>query len=226
MSGQTAVVVGATGMIGNLVVQELITDEAFRTIRVLVRKVVVFASPKVEVKVVNFDDAEDIAQKLGSGDSIFCCVGTTQSKVKGDPEAYRKVDFHLPLNVAKQGLKNGFDSFSLVSAVGANARSKNFYLKLKGETEEALKAVHMPSMHIFQPSLLMGRRTEFRITEKFAQALFPVFAIFFAGALKKYKPVKAIEVAQAMISCAKTAIPGFHVYSFENIRKLARHKTR
>ena len=222
MSGQTAVVVGATGMIGNQVVEQLIRENAFSTIRLLVRKPITHPSPKVEIATVNFDDPADLAQKLAAGTSIFCCVGTTQSKVKGDQAAYRKVDFDLPLNVAKQGLKNGFTTFLLVSAVGANPASKNFYLRLKGETEEALKKLSYPSMHIFQPSLLMGERKEFRITEKIAQTVFPVIATMFLGALTKYKPIHATAVAAAMAQCAKSAIPGFHVYTYQNMRQLAK----
>ncbi|RYG42968.1 MAG: NAD-dependent epimerase/dehydratase family protein, partial [Chitinophagaceae bacterium] len=139
MPAQTAVVIGATGMIGELLVNKLISDPDITRVRLLVRRPILFHESKIEVKLVNFDDPTDLEGNIGSGDSIFCCVGTTQSRVKGDKAAYRKVDFDIPVNVAKSGLKNGFQNFLLVSAVGANSGSGNFYLKLKGETEDALK---------------------------------------------------------------------------------------
>src|SRR6478735_4579833 len=104
MPGQTAVVIGSTGMIGDLVVKQLIDDPAFTRVRLLVRRPILYHESKIEVKLVNFDDPADLEQNFGSGDCIFCCVGTTQSKVKGDKNAYRKVDFDIPVNSAKTGL--------------------------------------------------------------------------------------------------------------------------
>ena len=191
MSGQTAVVIGSTGMIGDLVVKQLIDDPAFTRVRLLVRRPILYHEAKIEVKLVNFDDPADLDKNFGNGDCIFCCVGTTQSKVKGDKNAYRKVDFDIPVNSAKTGMRNGFSKFLLVSAVGANPDSGNFYLKLKGETESALKKLSLPALHIFQPSLLLGERNESRITEKIAQVLMPVFSFMLVGNLKKYKAINA-----------------------------------
>ncbi|HTE28269.1 NAD(P)H-binding protein [Flavitalea sp.] len=223
MSGQTAVVIGSTGMIGDLVVKQLIDDPTFTHVRLLVRRPILFHESKIEVKLVNFEDPADMDQQMGSGDCIFCCVGTTQSKVKGDKNAYRKVDFDIPVNSAKTGLKNGFSKFLLVSAVGANHDSGNFYLKLKGETEEALKKINFPSLHIFQPSLLLGERNESRITEKIAQVLMPAFSFMLAGKLKKYKPVKAMNVARAMVNAAKSEKKGIQVYQYAEIEALAQN---
>jgi uncharacterized protein YbjT (DUF2867 family) len=221
MPGQTAVVIGSTGMIGELVVKQLIADPAFTRVRLLVRRPILFHESKIEVKLVNFDDQADLDKHIGSGDSIFCCVGTTQSKVKGDKSAYRKVDFDIPYNSARAGLKNGFSKFILVSAVGANPDSGNFYLKLKGETEAALKKLQYPALHIFQPSLLLGERSEFRITEKIAQVLMPVFSLLLGGKLTKYKPVKGIDVARTMINAAKSGKGGTNVYTYADITTLA-----
>jgi uncharacterized protein YbjT (DUF2867 family) len=221
MPGQTAVVIGSTGMIGDLVVKQLISDPAFTRVKLLVRRPILFHESKIEVKLVNFDEPAELDQHFGSGDSIFCCVGTTQSKVKGDMTAYRKVDFDIPLDSARAGLKNGSEKFLLVSAVGANQDSGNFYLKLKGETEAALKKLDYPALHIFQPSLLMGDRNEFRITEKIAQVLMPVFSFVLAGKLSKYKPVKGVDLARAMINAAKSTRTGNNVYTYTDIITLA-----
>jgi uncharacterized protein YbjT (DUF2867 family) len=221
MAGQTAVVIGATGMIGELVVRQLINDADFTKVRLLVRKVVPYRDRKVEVEIVDFKNKEEIRQKLGQGDCIICCVGTTQAKVKGDKAAYRKIDFDIPVDVAKAGLANGFHNFLIVSAIGANAGSGNFYLQLKGETEDALKQLQYPSLHIFQPSVLMGHRKESRPMEKILQAIMPAFSIFLAGKLKKYKPIEGQTVAKAMVNASKLNHHGTQVYSFEQMSKLA-----
>ena len=216
MAGQTTVVIGSTGMIGEALVKKLIADPAYGTIRLLVRRSVIYPDPKVEVVIVNFNDQADIAQKLGTGESIFCCIGTTQSKVKGDKSAYRKIDFDIPVDVARQGLQNNFKKFLLVSAVGANPKSGNFYVKLKGEVEEALKQLKIPSLHIFRPSLLMGKRKEYRFTEKLVQAIMPVFSVFFVGKFSKYKEVKAEDVANAMAEAGKSEKTGVFVYEYKD----------
>lgn len=221
MPAQTAVVIGATGMIGEALVQKLIADENFNKIRLLVRRPLTYNEPKVEIVVVNFDDPAQIAEKLGSGDSLFCCVGTTRAKVKNDKTAYRKVDLDIPVNFGKQGLTNGFKNFLLVSAIGADQTSGNFYLQLKGSAENRLRKMSYPALHILQPSLLMGKRKEFRLGEKIAQALMPVFSVFLAGKLEKYKPIQADEVARAMVQAAKSQQQGTFVYRYKEIKAFA-----
>src|SRR4051794_15151096 len=165
MQSQTAVVVGATGLIGSSVVETLLNDTTFEKVRILVRKTLAVTNPKLEVQVVDFNNINELSEKIGKGDSIFCCVGTTQKKVKGDLEAYRKVDHDIPVNTAKIGLAKGFRKYLLVSSVGANEKASNFYLKLKGEVEKEIAAMPFESIHIFQPSMLMGERKEVRLGE-------------------------------------------------------------
>ena len=129
MNEQTAVVIGATGLIGHLVVEYLLKDPSFKKVRILVREKTGIFHAKLEEKIFNFADGEDFANKFGKGDVIFSCVGTTQKKVQGDKSAYRKVDFDIPVHAAKIGIENGFKKFMLVSSVGADAKAKNFYLK-------------------------------------------------------------------------------------------------
>src|SRR5882724_11808118 len=107
MQGKIALVVGASGLIGQQVVQELIHDDSFRLIRLLVRKPYALQHPRLETHLVNFDSIDEIARKTGTGDTIFCCIGTTRSKVKGDKIEYRKIDHDIPFNVAWAGLQNG-----------------------------------------------------------------------------------------------------------------------
>lgn len=217
MQQKTAVIVGATGFIGDQLLQLLLQDNLFETVRVLVRRPLTITHPKLDVQIVDFNHPDDITLKMGKGDVIFCCVGTTQSKVKGDKNAYRKVDYDIPINTARAGITNGFSHYQLVSAVGASTASGNFYLQLKGSVEEDLAAFPYQSMDVFRPSLLMGQRKEFRLMEKIMQGIMPVIALLFIGPLRKYKPIHGKKVAQAMLGAAKDPKPGIHVHQFDEI---------
>jgi uncharacterized protein YbjT (DUF2867 family) len=150
---QTAVVIGATGLIGSNVLQKLLRDDAFNKVRILIRQPIALTHAKLQAEIIDFTDLKEYKAKLGEGDSIFCCVGTTQKKVKGDRDAYRQVDYNIPVNAAKLGKEAGFKNYLLVSAVGANPTSNNFYLKLKGEVERDIAALNFNGFHIFQPSI-------------------------------------------------------------------------
>jgi uncharacterized protein YbjT (DUF2867 family) len=121
-------------------------------------------------------------------------------KMKGDKDAYRKVDYDIAVNAAKLGKTGGCGKYVLVSAVGADSKSRNFYLRLKGEIEEAVEASGIGGVYILRPSLLMGNRKEFRLSEKLATWLMPLFAFMLPA---KYRPVKASEVARAMLNAVK-----------------------
>ena len=222
MQQQTAVVIGASGMIGNLVTQQLLKDEAFAKVRVLVRKPILLQHPKLETVVVDFADLNDYQNKLGSGDCIFSCIGTTQKNVKGDNQLYRSIDHDIPLNAATLGKAAGFQSFLIVSSVGANAASSNFYLSLKGELEDAVSAIGFNSLHIFRPSMLLGNRKEFRFGESIFQGVFKALSVLLMGTLKKYKAIEGDILATAMVNAAKQEVQGKHLYEYEAIELLAR----
>ena len=163
MNGQTAVVLGSTGLIGSQVLNQLLNDDAFTKVRVLVRRPLNITDPKLEVCITDFSNYTDYQTKLGKGDSIFCCIGTTNAKVKGDKALYRTIDFDIPVNAARFGKDAGFQQFLLVSAVGANSKSSIFYSRLKGEVEEVIETFHFKSFHVFRPSVLLGNRNEERM---------------------------------------------------------------
>ncbi len=201
----TATLIGATGLIGGYLLEELLKDDYYDTVRILIRRPFLrqaqdFTHPKLEKKLVDFSDTESFRLALEGSDVVFCTIGTTQKKVKGDKEAYRKVDYNITVNAARFCKMNGCETFVFVSAVGANSKSNNFYLKLKGEVEEAVKAIGLKSVHIMRPSVLLGDRKEFRLSEKIAQWVMPVFSFLIP---KKYRPVKARDVAKEMIKLAK-----------------------
>ena len=217
MNEQAAVVIGATGLTGSLVVAELLKDNAFKTVRILVRTPAGITHPKLIQQIVNFNDIDDYTTKFGYGDVIFCCIGTTRNKVKGNKEAYIKIDFDIPINAARMGVVNKFKKFLIVSAIGANEKSSNFYLRLKGKTENALQQFSFNSISIFRPSLLTGRRKENRAAEKIAEGIMEIFSFIFFGYLKKYHPVSAATVAKAMVKQSKNDDPGVHYFEYQEI---------
>ena len=172
---------------------------------------------KTVVQLVDFADAESFKLALEDIDVVFCAVGTTQKKVKGDKEAYRKVDYDIPVNAARFAKEAGCKQFLLVSSVGANAKSKNFYLQLKGRVEDAVVQQGLPSVSIFRPSMLLGYREEKRPGEGFGKAVMRLLSFMFVGRLKKYRAVHARTVAKAMVYAAKEGNPGVSVYEYKEI---------
>lgn len=195
-----ATLIGSTGLIGGHLLDLLLKDPVFDTVRILIRRPMDIIHPKLEKKLVDFTDKESFRLALEGTDVIFCCIGTTMKKMKGDKEAYRKVDYDIAVHAAQLGKVNGCEKFVLVSAVGADSKSRNFYLKLKGEVEEAVQATGIEGVYILRPSLLIGNRKEFRFGEKMATWLMPLFAFLLPA---RYKPVKASEVAKAMVNAVK-----------------------
>jgi uncharacterized protein YbjT (DUF2867 family) len=220
MEGKTAVVLGATGLVGHHLMQQLLQDDYFAKIRILVRKPIDIHHPKLEIQVVDFEDERDLEAKFGKGDLIFCCVGTTRKKVGGDRTAYRKVDYDIPMNTARIGIQKGYSQYVLVSAVGANAFAGNFYLQLKGSLEEDMMPFPFKSIHIFRPSMLMGKRAEFRLGERLGILFGKLLSVLMIGSLRKYKPVQAATVARAMIAAVKQVPNGVNIYEYDELMKL------
>lgn len=218
---QVAVVLGATGMIGSILTNLLLKDPAFSKVRVLVRRPLHLIHPRLEVQVTDLHDTNDIQSKLGTGDCIFSCLGTTRQAVQGDESLYWKIDHDIPVNTATLGKAAGFHTFLLVSVVGAKARTTNFYLQLKGMTEQDLAAQNYRNFYIFRPSLLLGHRTEKRLGESIAQKVMPLLSPLMMGPLEKYKPIEAIAVAKAMIAAARLQQPGKLVYEYREMMELA-----
>jgi len=218
MSGKTATVVGATGLIGGELIQQLFDDPYFNKVRAIVRRPLAVDNQKLEKKLVDFNDADSLLMALDGSDVVFVAVGTTQQKVKGDKQAYRKVDYDIPVNLARYCKIVGCEKYVLVSSVGANAKSNNFYLKLKGEVEDSIKQTGIGAVHIMRPSLLLGSRNESRPLEKFVQSLMAALSFLLPS---KYKPIAARDIARAMARISKTVDRGFFVYEYNDIKQLA-----
>jgi len=214
MNGRTAIVLVATGIIGPSLVKQLLADDTFSTVRVLVRKPISIQHPKLEVYITNFSDYEGYRNNLGTGDCIFSCIGTTNANVKGDKLLYRSIDFDIPVNAARFGKDAGFKQFLLVSAIGADARSRIFYSRLKGEVEEMIAGYKFSALHIFRPSFLIGRKENKRTGENILTNLFRIFSFLIPS---KYKAINGSVVAKAMLQAAKEEKQGLHIYGYKEM---------
>jgi uncharacterized protein YbjT (DUF2867 family) len=217
MTSKTAALIGATGLIGSHLLKLLQDDEAFKTIRVLVRRPVPFNHPKISVQVIDFADEAAFKAGIAGCESVFVAVGTTQKKVKGDKAAYRKVDYDIPVNAARFCAETGCPHFLLVSSVGANSKGENFYIKMKGEVEDQVRSISIPSVSIFRPSMLLGKRPESRPAEAIAQVISKPLSLLFPS---KYKPIAAEDVAKSMIAACKQDKPGIQIYHYKDMKGL------
>ncbi len=214
MNRQTAVVIGATGLVGSALVDQLLNDDAFDRVRILVRRAVNRQHPKLEICITDFSNYEQYQHQLGTGYCIFCCIGTTMAQVKGDKALYRTIDFDIPVNAARFGKAAGFQQYLLVSAAGANSKSRIFYSRLKGEVEEVIAGFGYTSFSIFRPSFLLGKRTEQRIGERIGIALFSLLKPLIPS---KYQGIHVADVAKAMIKAAKQKQAGIHVSYYKQM---------
>ena len=203
-SNKTALVLGATGLVGKALVRQLLLDPRYDSITILVRRPVpasLFSDPlgKLTPLVIDFEQLQDY-QGYFSVNHVYCCLGTTL-KQAGSKAAFRKVDFEYIHVAAQLTRAQRADSFVWISSVGADAKSSNFYLRVKGELEDALMRMpQLPNASAVRPSLLLGERNESRPLEAFGQMIAPALGVFMAGPLKKYRPVSATEVAHKMIT--------------------------
>lgn len=222
MSAKTASLLGATGMTGQWLLQMLLEDPAYETVRVLLRRPMEKTHPRMEVKLVDFSDTESLRLALEGSDTIYCCIGTTQKNVRGDRALYRRIDHDIPVNAARWGKEGGCECFVGISSVGASARSTTFYLKLKGEMENAIQHLGIRSVHFMQPSVLLGNRKEKRTGERIAKAFMKFISPLLIGDLKKYRPIQGKNVAAAMLHVGKQAREGVWRYTYESISSISR----
>ena len=209
---KTAIVLGATGLIGKKVTEQLLKNDAYSTLIILVRKTLNINHPKLKQQVFNYDAIDKTVLK---GDDLFCSLGTT-IKTAGSKEAFRKVDLDYVVNVAKAAKENGVNHFAVVSAMGADKNSNIFYNKTKGEMEEAIKAIGFNSTFIIRPSLLLGNRKEFRFGELLGKFIMITLSFLIP---KKYRAIYDVQVALAMIHFMNQTENGFFVKENDELFK-------
>jgi uncharacterized protein YbjT (DUF2867 family) len=189
--------VGATGLVGSEVLNQLISEEKIKKINVLTRKIIDIQSPKVVNYVIDFENDEDLKNSI-HGDAIICCIGTTKAKTP-DVKEYEKIDRDIPIQLAKIGKEKDIEQFHLISAIGANKNSSINYNRIKGEAEEGVLVAGIPKTLIYRPGMLIGKRNESRPGEFIAQKLSFLFDFFMLGSMKKYHSVKADYLAKKVV---------------------------
>jgi len=196
--GRTVILLGATGLTGRQTAGGLLADERCGRLVAPVRRDLELEHPKLETVRLQAD-APRLAGVAGA--TLAICLGTT-IRAAGSRERFREIDFDLPLVYARAAREAGAERCVLVSSVGASTASPNFYLRVKGELEEALAGIGFSSLDLLRPSFLLGRREPPRTAERAAGGLARVFAPLLMGSLSIYRPVEASAVARAVISAA------------------------
>jgi uncharacterized protein YbjT (DUF2867 family) len=194
---KSSLILGATGFVGSYLVQDCLNSSEIESVTVLVRKPSFEQHPKLKEIVFDFGDESNM-ESLESVNHVFCCLGTT-IKTAGSKDAFRFVDYDLPLRFAKWAESTHADSFSIVTAMGANSSSSIFYNKVKGEVEDEIKQLNIPTIQIFQPSLIMGPRKEFRVGELIGKGVMTLLNPFMMGPAKKYRGIHAQTIAKGMV---------------------------
>jgi uncharacterized protein YbjT (DUF2867 family) len=219
MQTYSALLIGASGLVGSHLLNILLDHPQIHKVTILVRKPIGNNHPKLEEKIIDFNDLVQFEKAMGTGDFIFSCIGTTMKKVNNDKKLYRQIDFDIPVNAARFGVKVGYSKFLIVSAHLANPKSRIFYSRLKGETDEIVSTFPFQAIHIFQPSFLIGARKEKRWLELSFGKLMERIASILPG---NYKPVKAEIVAKSMLSAALNNQKGTQIYHYKEMNQLIR----
>jgi|TARA_B110000305_G_C19400190_1_gene619720 uncharacterized protein YbjT (DUF2867 family) len=190
----TSIVIGSTGLVGNLLLTELSNKNI--DVLAITRKPIKENINNIKVLEIDFDSFLSDG-KLPSCEHLYICLGTTIKKA-GSQEEFKKVDFEYALAFAEKAKEAGAVKVSLVSSVGANHKSKNFYLRVKGEIEEAIKKINFEQINIYRPSLLIGARSQSRFLEQLGQNFSFIINLFLWGPLKKYRSIKAQDLSQSI----------------------------
>ena len=215
MSGKTAIIIGATGLVGNHLMLRLLNDDDFEKVKIFVRTSTGIKHPKLEEHMINFDLKKTYKKEV-TGDVLFSCLGTTKRQAKTKAKQY-KVDYTYQYYFAKIASKNKVPSYILVSSSAANKNSRLFYFRMKGELEEAVKELKFKHIHIVQPSVIQGKRSKARIGEKIAARLTNISGKIIPS-IKKYRSIQGDEVAAALQNIYKRQKnKGIFVYKLDEL---------
>jgi uncharacterized protein YbjT (DUF2867 family) len=201
------------------VLRLLLENPAYDRVTVLARRELALTHKKLTQRLIDFDRLPQLSDFPRVHD-VFCCLGTTM-KQAGSQDAFRKVDFTYVVELARMAERHRATQLLVVTALGADVRSRVFYSRVKGETEAALRRLQLDAVLIFRPSFLLGARAERRPAEWLAAGLSPLVSWALVGPLARYRPIRARAVARAMVRVAGEAPRGAHVYESNEIRRLA-----
>jgi uncharacterized protein YbjT (DUF2867 family) len=216
-------VAGASGLTGRLLLDALLEAPEYSRVLAISRRAIGREHARLANRIVPFDQLE--AQLAGQGcTDAFCCLGTTMASA-GSEAAFRAVDCGEVLRFARAARKAGATRFVVMSSVGADPQSKNFYLRVKGEMETQLEALGFAALDIVQPGLLLGgQRGETRAAESLGRVLMPLANPLMQGALKRYRGIDAAVLARAMVGIARSGRRGVHRYTWEALQRAALRK--
>jgi uncharacterized protein YbjT (DUF2867 family) len=219
-TGRVALLAGASGLVGSRLLPLLLGATEYSRVLALTRRPLLFDHARLANRVVRFDAG---LEKQLSGlrcNDVFCCLGTTLREAGGQ-EGFRAVDQDLVLKIANIANTAGAERLVVISSVGANEASKNFYLRVKGETERALERLQFAALDIMQPSILLGLRRNVRPLEFLVQGVFWCVNPLLLGTVARYRGMAAGDVAAAMLGAARGRRRGVNRYGVSEMRALA-----
>ena len=216
MTQKTAIILGATGLTGSLLLQMLLKDNRYKKIKLFSRKTVGIKNEKLQEHLIDLLKLSDHAGNF-LADEVFCCIGTTKAKTP-DKDLYKKIDYGIPVCAAELCKKNKIKTFVVISALGASAESKVFYNKLKGQMENAVVAMEISKTHILQPSLIGGFREEKRPAEWIAKNAFLILNNILAGPFRKYRSIYPQKIASSMVWLANNSYERVKIPSDEIVK--------
>jgi uncharacterized protein YbjT (DUF2867 family) len=219
-SKKSAIILGATGLTGGLLLNELLADPRYNTIKIFSRSPSHMRHPKLKEFLGDLLSLSRFKPDF-TADEVYCCIGTTKSKTP-DKEKYRSIDYGIPVAAAQLCKENNIPTLLVISALGADAKSGIFYNKIKGQMEEAVLELGIAHTYILQPSIIGGHRDERRFGEWIAKKLFSVFNVLLLGPLKKYRSIQASSIVKAMIWLANNRYSNSRIISDE-IENIAHH---
>ncbi|WP_313112735.1 NAD(P)H-binding protein [Aequorivita sediminis] len=190
---KTAIILGATGLTGGILLEKLLEDDTYDKIKLFSRSSVGINSPKIEEFIIDMFQLETHSETF-KADVVFCCIGTTKSKTP-NKDTYKKIDYGIPVAAAKLAKQNDIKTFIVISALGASENSNVFYNKTKGEMQRDVLLQKIKNTYILQPSLIVGDRNESRFGENLAEVFMKVFGFLIPA---KYKMIEAETIAEAM----------------------------
>lgn len=197
MKEKSAIVFGATGLVGSAVVNELLSDDRYDMIKIFVRREPGISHEKIDVRIVDVANVNNYASEL-TGDDLFICLGTTIKKA-GSVKAMEVADRDVPAAIARAARDNGVSSVAVVSSIGADSLSRSYYLRIKGEMEMEIAGTGFDRTIIVRPSILLGKRNEFRFGEEAGRVVMKGLKYLLIGRLRKYRGIEARDVAKGMI---------------------------
>jgi uncharacterized protein YbjT (DUF2867 family) len=218
---KTAIILGATGLTGSILLQKLIKDDRYESIKLFSRSKIEGLPKKVTQFLGDLLKIEQFKADF-TADELYCCIGTTAKKTP-NKALYKKIDYGIPVTSAKLSKENGINTFLVISAMGANTKSSVFYNKTKGDMERDVLQQHIKNTYVLRPSLIGGQRKEHRILEKIGLSVFKVIEPLFIGKLKQYKIIDPENIAQAMINLANNTSHAEVIITSNDIKKITKN---